>query len=254
MSGRLRSKVALVVGASSGIGRAIAERFGAEGASVVASSRSPAPRSGDTPTHELIRENGGEAAFVSCDLTDRSSVDGAVEEAASEFGGLDVVVNSAGAMTRGPITETDDEDIERVLDVNLQGPMRLARAALPELVETNGTLVNVSSEAAERGIENLPVYCASKGGLNTLTKQLAVEFGPKGVNVNAISPGTTKTPINEAVREEDPEWVEERRDAIPMGRLNEPEDVAELAAYLASDEAEMVNGAVVNIDGGTTAR
>lgn len=253
MSGRLDSKVALVVGASSGIGRAIARRLGEAGASVVASSRHEAPRSGGQPTHELVRENGGEATFVECDLTDRSSVDAAVEAAADAFGGLDVVVNSAGAMTRGPITETDDDDIEHVLDVNLQGPMRLARAALPELVETDGTLVNVSSEAGERGVENLPVYCASKGGLNALTRQLAVEFGPKGVNVNAIAPGTTKTPINEAVREEDPEWVERRREDIPIGRLNEPEDVADLAAYLASDSAKTVNGAVVNIDGGTTA-
>ena len=254
MVGRLDSNVAFVVGASSGIGRAVAERFGAEGASVVVGGIHERPSSGGQAAHERIREDGGEATFVECDLTDQSAVDAAVEAAAAEFGGLDVVFNGAGAMTRGPITETAESDMVSVVDVNLLGPMRLAKAVLPELVETEGTLVNVSSEAGERGIENLPVYCASKGGLNALTKQLAVEFGPEGVNVNAISPGTTKTAMNEAVRAEDPSWVDERREAIPIGRLNEPEDVAELAVYLASDAAKTVNGAIVNIDGGTTAR
>jgi NAD(P)-dependent dehydrogenase (short-subunit alcohol dehydrogenase family) len=157
-------------------------------------------------------------------------------------------------LTRGPITDATEQDIERVIDVNLTGAARFAKAILPELTDSDGTLITVSSEAAERGVANLPAYCASKGGVNALTRQLAVEFGPKGVNVNAISPGTTKTAINEEVRQEDPEWVEERRSAIPIGMLNEPEDVAELAAFLASGGAEKINGAVVNIDGGTTAQ
>ncbi|MFA1610831.1 SDR family NAD(P)-dependent oxidoreductase [Halobellus rubicundus] len=254
MVDQLDGDVAFVVGASSGIGRAVAERFGREGAKVVVGDIREEPRSGGTPTHEVIREDGGEAAFVECDLTDQSTVDAAVEAAIEEFGPLDIAFNSAGAMTRGPITETDESDIELVIDVNLTGPMRLAKAALPSLVETDGTLINISSEAGERGIENLPVYCSSKGGVNALTRQLAVEFGPKGVNVNAIAPGTTKTAINEEVREENPEWVEERREAIPIRRLNEPSDIAELATYLASEGARNVNGAVVNIDGGTTAQ
>ena len=253
MSDRLHRKVAFVVGGTSGIGRAVAERFGAAGARVAVGGRGP-PGSHGRPTHERIRARGGEATFVECDLTDRSTVDDAVETVVSEFDGLDVAFNSAGAMTRGPITETDEDEMRRVIDVNLAGPMRFAKAVLPELVESEGTLINVSSEAGERGIRNLPVYCASKGGLNALTRQLAVEFGPEGVNVNAIAPGTTKTAMNEAVRAEDPEWVDERRRAIPIGELNEPEDVAELAAYLASDAAKTVNGAVVNIDGGTTAQ
>lgn len=254
MDRRLESKVAFVVGASSGIGRAVADRFAQEGASVVVGDIREEPRSGGLPTHEMIQEDGGEATFVECDLTEQESVDEAVSRAASAFDGLDIGFNSAGGMTRGPITETDESDMEFVIDVNLMGPMRFAKAVLPELIDTDGTLINISSEAGERGIENLPVYCASKGGLNTLTKQLAVEFGPKGVNVNAIAPGTTKTAINEEVREENPEWVEERREAIPIRLLNEPEDIAELAAYLASGGARKINGAIVNIDGGTTAQ
>jgi NAD(P)-dependent dehydrogenase (short-subunit alcohol dehydrogenase family) len=246
--------VTFVVGASSGIGRAVATRFGREGASVVVGGIHEEPTSGDEPTHSVIREEGGSAAFVECDLTDQASVDAAVNTAVDRFGGLDVVFNCAGAITRGPITEMEEAAMDTVVDVNLKGTMRLAKATLPKLVETEGTLVTVSSEAAERGIENLPVYCASKGGVNALTRQLAVEYGPKGVNVNAVSPGTTKTKINEEVRRENPEWVEERREAIPIGRLNEPEDVAELAVYLASDGAKTVNGAILNIDGGTTAQ
>ena len=253
MSDRLGGKVAIVVGATSGIGRAVAERFASEGARVVAGSTGES-RSDDRPVEEAIRDAGGEATFVECDLRDQASLDAMVEAAVAEFGGLDVVCNSAAVITRGPITETDEADMDFVLDVNLAGPMRLAKAALPALVERNGTLINVSSEAGERGIANLPVYCASKGGLNTLTKQLAVEYGPEGVNVNAISPGTTKTAMNEEVRATDPEWIERRREDIPIGSLNEPEDVAELAVYLASGPAKQVNGAVVNIDGGTTAR
>jgi NAD(P)-dependent dehydrogenase (short-subunit alcohol dehydrogenase family) len=249
----LDSKVALVVGGTSGIGRAVARRLAKEGANVVVGSRSAAPRGGGTTTHELIREDGGDATFVECDLTDQRSVDEAVESAVDAYGRTDVGFNSGGTITRGPMTETDEEDMTAVVDVNLQGPMRFAKAILPELVETDGTLINVSSAGGERGIKNLPVYCASKGGLNTLTKQLGVEYGPQGVNVAAIAPGTTKTAINEQVRNENPEWVEERRQAIPVGRLNEPEDVAGLAAYLASDEARNVNGTVINIDGGTTA-
>lgn len=254
MDRRLESKVAFVVGASSGIGRAVADRFAQEGASVVVGDIREEPRSGGLPTHEMIHDEGGEATFVECDLTDQESVADAVSTGVDAYEALDIGFNSAGGMTRGPITETAEDDMEFVIDVNLQGPMRFAKAILPELVDTDGTLVNISSEAGERGIENLPVYCASKGGVNTLTKQLGVEFGPKGVNVNAIAPGTTKTAINEEVREENPEWVEERREAIPIRLLNEPEDIAELAAYLASDGARKINGAIVNIDGGTTAQ
>lgn len=253
MDGRLDSKVAFAVGASSGIGRAVAQRFAAEGASVVVGDIREEPKSGDVPTHETINEDGGDAAFVECDLTDQESVEAAVSEAVEEYGRIDIGYNSAGALTRGPITEASEDDIELVIDINLTGAARFAKAIIPELTETDGTLITMSSEAGERGVEDLPAYCASKGGVNALTRQLAVQHGPDGVNVNAIAPGTTKTAINEQVRKEDPSWLEERQNAIPIRMLNEPEDIAELAAYLASDGAKKVNGAIVNIDGGTTA-
>lgn len=253
MDGRLNSKVAFVVGGSSGIGRAVAQRYAAEGASVVVGDIREEPKSGDATTADLIREDGGEATFVECDLTEQEVVESAISEAVDEYGQIDIGFNSAGALTRGPITEASEDDIELVIEINLTGAARFAKGILPELTETDGTLITISSEAGERGIKDLPAYCASKGGVNTLTKQLAVQHGPDGVNVNAIAPGTTKTSMNEQVRKEDPTWLEERQNAIPIGMLNEPEDIAELAAFLASDGAKKINGAVVNIDGGATA-
>lgn len=247
MSGELAGTRALVVGASRGMGEGVVRAFADEGASTVAASRS----TGDL---EAVAEDVGDGCVpVRCDLRDAESVDGAVERAVEELGGLDVVFNSAGVLTRGPLHEAPGEDLEFVVDVNLLGAMRLSRAALPALMESGGTLLHVSSEAGERGVGNLPAYCASKGGLNALVRQLAVEYGPHDVNVNAIAPGTTKTSMNEAVRERDPDWVEERREGVPLGRLGSIEDVSDLAVFLASGKADYITGEVVNLDGGSTA-
>jgi len=121
---------------------------------------------------------------------------------------------------------------------------------LPELVESEGALVNVGSMAAERGIEGLSSYSASKGGVSSLTRQLAVEYGDRGVRVNAIVPGTIKTSVNEAVRQSDPEWTETRREQVPLDRVGEPADVADPAVFLASDMARYVTGHVLPVDGG----
>jgi NAD(P)-dependent dehydrogenase (short-subunit alcohol dehydrogenase family) len=244
MSHRLDGTAALVVGASRGIGEHVAERFADEGADVAVAAR--------TESDLAAVADRIDGLAVPCDLAEEASVEAAVERTVEAFGRLDVVCNSAGVIARGPIHETPAAEMHRVIDVNLVGPMYLAKAAIPELIDTGGTLLNVSSEAGERGIEDLPAYCASKGGLNTLTRQLAIEYSDENVTVNAIAPGTTKTSMNEDVRETDPTWLEERRAAIPLGRIGDPEDVAGLAAYLASEEADYVTGEIVHIDGGTT--
>lgn len=248
MSEQLPDKRALVVGASRGIGRAVAERFAAEGANVALAARSTDALEATAASIET------ETTTVECDLQDAASVDRAVERAADAFGGLDVVFNSAGILNREPLVDADEADLAAVIDTNLLGAMRLSKAALPHLIDSEGALIHVSSEAGEKGIGSLPAYCASKAGLNNLVRSLAVEYGPEGVSVTAIAPGTTKTSMNEQVRQADPEWEEERRAGIPMRRLGTTDDVSNLAVFLASDAASYVTGEIVNVDGGSTAQ
>ena len=240
---------ALVVGASRGIGRGVAEAFAERGASVALAARSTETLA------DLAADLPGESLPVECDIRETDSVAACVEETVTAFGGLEAVVVSAGTIARGPITEAADEDFERVVDVNLVGSMRVARAAIPHLADGDrGSLVFISSEVGERGIADLPVYTASKGGQNALTRQLAIQYADDGVTVNAIAPGTTKTSINAEVRREDPTWTEERSAQIPLGRLGEPADVAAVATLLVSTVGDYITGEVIAVDGGTTAR
>ena len=240
----LEGKRALVTGASRGIGRAIAEAYAESGANVALLSRS-------RDQLETVADGiDGETYIVTGDVGDTDSVNACVDEVVDAFGGLDVVVNNAGVVTRDDLTGTPDDEIERALDVILHGVIRVARRSLPELVESEGALVNVGSMAAERDIEGLSSYSASKGGVSSLTRQLTVEYGDRGVRVNAIVPGTIKTSVNEAVRQSDPEWTETRREQVPLDRVGEPADVADPAVFLASDMARYVTGHVLPVDGG----
>lgn len=248
MSASLDGKRVLVTGASRGIGQAIAEAFGEVNADVALFSRS-------RDRLEAVADGlDGETVVTAGDVRDTESVNECVDMVVDAFGGLDVVVNNAGIVTRGDLADTPDEDIDRVVDVNLRGVMRVARATLPALEESAGAMVNVSSIAADRGIEGLSSYSASKGGVSSLTRQLAVEYADRGVRVNAIVPGTIKTPANEEVRRTDPEWAETRRAQIPIGRLGEPADVADPAVFLASEQARYVTGQALPVDGGVMAR
>jgi NAD(P)-dependent dehydrogenase (short-subunit alcohol dehydrogenase family) len=247
MTEDLDGKGALVVGASRGIGRAIAEEYADRGANVAVAARSL-----DDLT-ELAESLPTECMAVECDLRDESSVERAVSEALDAFGTIDVAVNSAGALERGRLHEAEDEDLSFVVDVNLLGALRISKHVLPPLMETEGTLVHISSEAGSVGVPDLPAYCASKGGLDAMIRQLAVDYGPDGVSVAAIAPGTTKTSMNEAVRERDPSWADERAAEIPYGRLGEPEDISDFAAFLARDESDYLTGEIIHIDGGSTA-
>lgn len=240
---RLAGERALVVGASRGIGRAIAEAYDAEGASVALAARS-------VDTLERLADDMEDAVAVACDVRDSDQVDDAVDCAADAFGGLDIVVNNAGIMLRREIAETSDEEMDRILDVNLKGQMRVARAAIPALVESEGALVNVSSQLGEVGVENASVYCASKGGINNLTRQLALQHAEDGVRVNALAPGIVETSMNADLRADDSEWVAEKRRSIPLDRLGTPDEIAGPAVFLASDEASYVTGHVLVVDGG----
>lgn len=247
MADSLSGKSAFVVGASRGIGRAIAEEYADRGADLAVAARSV----GDLK--DLAASVPTECVPVKCDLRDGEAVERAMATVTDALGAVDVVVNSAGTISRGRLHETDDEDLAFVLDVNLLGALRVSKHALPSLMETEGTLIHVSSEAGSVGVPDLPAYCASKGGLDALVRQLAVDYGPDGVSVTAIAPGTTKTSMNEAVRERDPSWVSERAEEIPYSRLGRPEDVSDLAAFLARDRSDYLTGEVIHLDGGSTA-
>jgi NAD(P)-dependent dehydrogenase (short-subunit alcohol dehydrogenase family) len=241
---QLQDKRALVTGASRGIGRAIAEAYAEAGARVALLSRS---RSRLEAVADRID---GETLVVNGDVGETKSVNDCIDEITATFGGLDVVVNNAGIVARDDLEDTPDDEIERMLNVNLHGVIRVARQTIPHLIENDGILLNIGSMAGECGVEGLSSYSASKGGVSSLTRQLAVEYGSRGVRVNAIVPGTIKTSVNEAIRRSDPEWAETRRQQVPLGRLGDPKDVADPAVFLASDMARYVTGHVLPVDGG----
>jgi NAD(P)-dependent dehydrogenase (short-subunit alcohol dehydrogenase family) len=242
MTGKLNGKRAVVTGAASGIGRAIAERYAEEGAHVALL---------DVDTEgmaDVVEGMDAEAVTVECDVSDTASVEAAIEETVAALGGIDVLVNNAGITLRKDLVDTTDEEMERVTDVNLKGVLRVTRAAIPHLREgTDAAVVNVSSITAREATPQRSVYSATKGGVSALTSQLSLELAPD-VRVNAIAPGTIKTPISAEVRK-DPEYVERKLSKIPQDRLGEPEDVAGSAVFLASQDGDYVNGHVLAVDG-----
>ena len=252
MTERLAGKAALVTGASSGTGRAIARTFAEEGASVTVADIRRDPREGGTPTHELVEESGGTAQFVETDVGDVDALQTAIDETVSAFGSLDVMVNNAGVFPGlQPISEVDEEDYEWLMDINLKGAVfgsKLAAAVMREQAD-GGAIVNLSSIAGLNGFVDSSLYCASKGGVANLTRELAMELGPDGIRVNAINPGVIET----AMTTEDEEVAGTMVEEIPLRRDGKPEDVADVALFLASDESAYVSGHNLVVDGGLTA-
>jgi NAD(P)-dependent dehydrogenase (short-subunit alcohol dehydrogenase family) len=247
---RMRDKVALVTGAASGIGRATAERLAAEGGRVFC-----ADLDGEAcgAAAKAIRETGGAAAALACDVARSADCGAAVAAAVAEAGRLDVLANVAGIGIYRHATDYTDEEWSRVLEVNLTGTFYMCRAALPHLIESRGNIVNVASTAGLAGTPYGAAYSASKGGVVLLTKTLAVEFGLRGVRVNCICPGGVDTPLlrsYEVPGGTDPRLMA-RLQLLPT--FGEPSEIAALIAYLACDEARYVNGAAVSIDGGQVA-
>ena len=242
MSDRLAKKRALITGAASGIGRAIAEVYATEGARValvdVAAERLDS-------THADID---GETLAIECNVRDTSGVDDAVERAVDAWGGLDVVVNNAGVITRRELVDTTDDELERMVDINLNGTLRVARAVIPTLRSNGGNLLNMSSSLSVEAAPNRSVYSATKGGVKSLTQQLAIELAPT-VRVNAIAPGTIATPLNER-RRSDAAYERRRRETIPLERFGDVSEVADSAVFLTSEEASYVTGHTLFVDGG----
>jgi NAD(P)-dependent dehydrogenase (short-subunit alcohol dehydrogenase family) len=243
---RFDGRVVLITGGGSGIGRAMAHRFAAEGAAVVIDELN---QDRGEATASSIREAGGDALFVSADVSREEEVAHLVERAHGYRGRLDVLVNNA---VPDELTIMRDE-WEPIMGVCLRGPWLLSRAALPALRASRGCIVNIASVNALMAIGKIHMYSAAKAGLLSLTRTLAFEHGPAGVRVNAICPGTIQTEVWEPVLERRPNLMQEIARFYPLGHVGEPEDVAAMALYLASEEARFITGAAFVVDGGLTA-
>ena len=242
---RLRGKIALATGFGSGLGRAIAILFAREGASVMGTSTTDAK---GKETLEVIKRNGGKARFRVGDVRKTQDRKMVVEEAVANFGGLEIVVNSAGVRTNGSITEISEEDWDRTVDTNLKGVFVVSRLAIPEMVKRGGVvIINISARSGITGQAGRAAYCASKGALITLTEAMAEDHAPQKIRVNCICPGPTRTPM---VDTSTPEKLARYAKRVPLGRIGEADDIARAAVYLTSDEASHVTDAILPVDGG----
>jgi NAD(P)-dependent dehydrogenase (short-subunit alcohol dehydrogenase family) len=243
---RQDGRVAMVTGGASGIGEATSRVFAAAGAAVLIADI-------DIPRAEKLAAELPGARAVRCDVTDES----AIRELFAGLDRLDVLVNNAGIGLVGTVEDTELVDFERLMRVNVTGPYLITRFAMPLLLKTQGRIVNVGSVAGLIGVKKRFAYCATKGAVVAMTRQLAVDY-PTQIRVNCICPGTVDSPFVEGYLEKyhkhEKEQVRLELNARqPIGRLGKPEEIANLALYLASDEAGFVNGSVVSIDGGWTA-
>jgi glucose 1-dehydrogenase len=246
---RLENKVAVVTGSSRGIGRAIALSFAREGAAVAVDYRSHPDEAREVVKD--IESSGGRALALKADVSEQDDVRALVRQTTREFGRLDIMVNNAGMEEKMPFLETPLEVFERAMAVNLTGAWLGCQEAAGQMVSQGegGRIINVSSVHEDRPMPTNSPYCAAKGGLRMLMRTIAVELAPHSITVNNIAPGAIETPINENL-EDNPGQMRELLSEIPLGRIGQPEEVAEMALYLASDAASYVTGSTFVIDGG----
>lgn len=252
---RLQNRVALVTGAAMGIGKATALLFAREGARVIAADIDE--RKGAETARE-IQQAGGECIFQKTDVSVEREVEAAAKAGAAKFGTIDVLMNIAGIAHEAPAHLLDLKDWQRIIDVNLTGIFLCAKHVLPGMMSLRrGAIVNITSVQGLFGFPGYPHYAASKGGIISLTRQLAKEYAGDGIRVNCIAPGTVDTPMNAGVlsRVPDPNALRETWAKMhPLGRFGQPLDVAQGALFLASEESSWITGQCLSIDGGVSCR
>jgi NAD(P)-dependent dehydrogenase (short-subunit alcohol dehydrogenase family) len=244
------NKIAIVTGASSGIGRATALKFAESGASVVAVGRDKAALEGAIAE---ITHSGALAIAVVADVTSDTAPDDIINTTVTRFGGIDALVNAAGIIGFGATDATSDEDWDRMMNTNMRAPFRLMRAAFPHLKARKGAVVNVSSVNGRRVFPGLSAYNTSKGALDHLTRSAAIDWAPHGVRVNAVNPGVTVTNLHRRAgldEEKYAAFLARSKETHPLGRPGQVNDVASLIVFLASDQAEFITGETVAVDGG----
>jgi len=247
---RFEGKAALVTGAASGIGRASAIRLAAEGAKMMLGAIS---KSGLEETAKAITEAGGQAAVQVFDVSDADACRSCVSATIAEFGRLDVLCNIAGILKMTRFEDMTDEQWQQTLGINLSGVFYMSKAAIPHLLETKGNIINMASTAGLVGQAYNTHYCATKAGVVMLSRAMAIEFGDRGVRVNAICPGGVKTALVENLQIPENADMNLMAKLFPLVEQAEPEEIATAVAYLASSEARFVTGSVFAIDGGQTA-
>jgi len=251
---RLSGNSAFITGGGTGIGRACALAFAAEGAKVAIAGRRKGPLEA---VGREIEASGGSVLAVECDVVDRTVVQSAIATVERRFGGLDILVNNAGAIVVGSVEETSDEDWSRVIEINMTGTFLVSRAAIPALRRSGGgSIINIGSYLGIAGRRQRAAYCAAKAGVAGLTRAMALDHAPDKIRVNCICPAMIETEMatQSLSKAADPEAARRLRIAeIPLGRLGKPEDVAFIAVYLASDESSWVTGVSFPLDGGQTA-
>jgi 3-oxoacyl-[acyl-carrier protein] reductase len=246
LNATLAGKSAIVTGAASGIGRAIAVALSQEGCSLCLVDRAPLDKI--TAVVDAIAAAGGSALAVQADVADEGQVISAVASAASQLGNIDIVVNNAGILIEKPLLETTTGDFDAVIAVNLKGSFLVGREALRHMVkQRSGRVINIASELAYLGRANTSIYCASKGGIISMTRSWAREFAPD-ILVNAIAPGPTDTAMLEA-DSTPPETLAKETD-IPLGRIAQPEEIAGAAVFLAGPGATFITGQCISPNGG----